>query len=416
MSRLGGSGGGAIARRVVLISGLLLMAPSASALAAAVPKIDADAAIVVEASTGQVAYAKRPNQRLAIASTTKLMTALLTLERGGLNDLFTASAYKGEADESKLGLAAGEQMTVADLLRSLLLVSANDGAIDLASGVSGSVSAFVAAMNARAHQLGLRNTNYANPIGLDDPANYSTAADLAKLAIILRRNPLFRKIVDQESIRLQSGKQSRKITNTNDLLGVWPAVNGVKTGHTDAAGYVLVGSATQNGITVVSVVLGDPSKAARDADTLALLHYGLSQFRNVTPVQRGDHLATTKVKYRNEEKIALIASASVHRVVRRGAKVAVSVIGVPEQLQGPLAARTREATVVISISGRATARVALLTASAVPSIGIGERTLGFLLKPAPLAVIAVVLIGLVMLVRLIRNRRRRQKASESQLT
>ena len=398
--------------RLLVIVGATLTAGATPAIAAKPPRIDAKSAIVVEASTGQIAYALRPNERRPIASTTKLMTALLTLERGGLDDIFTAPPYAADPIESKLGLQTGERMTARDLLRALLLVSANDGAADLATGVSGSIPAFVEAMNARARALGLRDTAYANPVGLDDPDNYSTAADLVKLAIVLRRNRFFRETTDLERTRLRSGVRPRTIVNRNELLAQSPEVDGVKTGYTSSAGYVLVGSATHNGVTVVSAVLGEPSKAARNADSLALLRYGLSQFRQATPVRRGARLATTKVKYRNQDTIALVAAAGVRRVVRRGAPVRVAVVGVPGQLEGPLGAGTRAATAVVSVSGRVIARVPVVTALAVPEVGIGERALAFVRKPGSLVVIGALLACLALI--LLRSRRRRHRATESE--
>ena len=179
-------------------------------------------------------------------------------------------------------------MTVSDLLEALLLESANDAAVTLARGVSGSTRRFVAAMNRRARRLGLADTSYANPIGLDDPDGYSTARDLAALAARLMRNRRFARIVDTPAARLASGARPRVVENRNLLIASNPFVTGVKTGHTLRAGYVLVGAAgTRRTGRVVSVVLGEPSEAARDADTLALLRWGLTRFRRVEPLRPG---------------------------------------------------------------------------------------------------------------------------------
>ena len=169
-----------------------------------------------------------------------------------------------------------------DLLEALLLESANDAAAAIAENLSGSREAFVAEMNVRAEELGLENTSYANPIGLDDPANYSTARDLATLTRLLLERPRFARIVDMPVAELESGAISRVIDNRNTLVASTPWVTGVKTGHTTNAGYVLVGSAKgRGGAEVISVVLGEPSEPARDADTLELLTWGLGQFRRV---------------------------------------------------------------------------------------------------------------------------------------
>ncbi len=192
----------------------------------------ADAAIVVDARNGEVMFAKRPRERHAIASTTKLMTALLALERASPSDVYAAPSYNALPVESKIDLATGERMAVRDLLEALLLESANDAAVSLAEGVSGSRDAFVTEMNARAGELGLDDTSYANPIGLDDPLNYSTAADLAALTVRLLRKPRFARIVDMPVAELETGARPRVIDNRNRLIAEHPWVSGVKTGHT----------------------------------------------------------------------------------------------------------------------------------------------------------------------------------------
>jgi serine-type D-Ala-D-Ala carboxypeptidase (penicillin-binding protein 5/6) len=235
-------------------------------------KVDAPSAIVIEVSTGEVACATNPDERRSIASTTKLMTALLTLERAKLSQTYTAADYAPAPAESKIGLDRGERMSVRDLMRGLLVESANDAAVTLAEGVSGSRRAFVRAMNRRAQQLELSNTHYANPIGLDEQGNYSTARDLVRLAVVLRTNPFFRTTTDRPSVRLTTGNRPRTFANRNTLVRSTSWVNGVKSGHTSQAGYVLVGSGRDGrGVQLVSAVLGTSSVAARDAATLKLL-------------------------------------------------------------------------------------------------------------------------------------------------
>ncbi len=206
------------------------------------------------------------------------MTALVTLERVPLDAVFTAPPYEGGGDQSLMLLSAGERIAVRDLLRGLLLPSGNDAAMALAVGVAGSEQAFVDLMNARAKQLGMRDTSYADPIGLD-AANRSSAADLVTLTRALRRHAFFRATVATPTVTLSSGAWARTLHNTNDLLGGPLHVDGVKTGHTKAAGYVLVGSATKRGRTVISVVLGTRSEAERDEATQRLLRYGLRRDR-----------------------------------------------------------------------------------------------------------------------------------------
>src|SRR5215212_3369908 len=266
---------------------LAIAAGAPAATASAPPPISAPAAIVIDARTGERLYARNADDRRAIASTTKLMTAMVALERAKPGEVFAMPPYPLSPGESKLGLATGEQMEFKDLLRAMMLPSANDAAYDVAVNVGGSKERFVAMMNRRARALGLTETHYSTPVGLDDPTNYSSARDLARLTALLLRNRGFARVVDMPSATLESGSRPRTVVNRNDLVLDYPFVNGVKTGHTIAAGYVLVGSASANGSKVISVVLGTPSIAARDAESIALLRWGVQQFHAVTAVEPG---------------------------------------------------------------------------------------------------------------------------------
>ena len=271
----------------------------------------------MDGRNGEVMFSRSPDERRAIASTTKLMTALLTLERTRPSQVFTSPGYDPLPPESRIDLRRGERMRVDDLLEALLLESANDAAVTLADGISGSREAFVAEMNERAAELGLENTSYANPIGLDDPANYSTASDLAALALRLMQKPRFRRIVDMPVAELETGLRPRVVENRNRLVALYPWVTGIKTGYTSLAGDVLVGSAAgRGGARVISVVLGEPSEAARDADTVALLRWGLGRFHRVRALDPARPLARADVEYR-EERAALHGEARRHRARAR---------------------------------------------------------------------------------------------------
>lgn len=395
------------ARRTLLVGLAMVVALGApTAAAAAPPALSAPQAILVEDSTGEVVFSRQARVRRAVASTTKLMTALVVLERVSLDDTFTAGTYRGISPaETKLGLRPGESMSVRDLLRGLLLASANDAAQVLAEGTAGSTEAFVALMNQRARQLGLRDTRYANPIGLDEPGNHSSAADLVALTRRLRRNRFFAATVAMPRARLSTGRRPRVVENRNRLVERHPWVTGVKTGHTVGAGYVLVGSASRRGVSVVSAVLGDPSEQARDADTAALLNWGLRQFRSVTLLAAGRQVASSAVRHRDEQRIGLRPARAVVRVVRRGRRASVRLV-VPSRLEGPLPAGAPAGTAVVGVGGRVVERIPLLTMAPVPTVGLVERVLDPLLRPGTLAVLAL-LAGLVLLVA---GRRRRGRS------
>jgi D-alanyl-D-alanine carboxypeptidase (penicillin-binding protein 5/6) len=395
-------------------------AAAAVALAAALPAQAATAqlpppapragsALLVDGRSGEVLYAKRPDDRRSIASATKLMTALLALERAKPGDVFTAPAYRALSVESKINLRRGERMAVEDLLEALLLESANDAAVAIAVNVAGSRDAFVRAMNARARELGLRGTSYANPVGLDDERNYSTARDLATLARRLLAHPLFARIVDMPRATLESGTRRRTVDNRNDLVRRFPFVDGVKTGHTRRAGYVLVGAATGRGVQVVSVVLGDPSENARDADTLALLRYGVDQFRRVPALRRERVIERVPVKYYDGERAELVSARTVALTVRRGERLR-TIVDAPEEIEGPLPKGARVGRVAVVYRGRTVGTAPLVTAAEVPGAGPLRRLLSGL-GSALTSMLVVVMFCAAMLValriRAIRTRRAR---------
>jgi serine-type D-Ala-D-Ala carboxypeptidase (penicillin-binding protein 5/6) len=396
-----------------LVALALLVAPSASARVARPSLASASAGIVVDARSGQALLSKHPDARRPIASTTKLMTALLTLESGKLGRTFTAPAYNALPAESKINLRRGERMTVRDLLTALLLESANDAAVDLAVGVSGSKQAFVAEMNARARQLGLRNTHYANPIGLDAPGNYSSARDLAALARRLMAKPTFAKIVDRPRATLRSGDRVRTIRNRNLLIGRYPFVDGVQTGHTSTAHYILVGAAHGHGAKVVSVVLGEPSEGARDVDTLALLRWGIDQYRRVTLLRPGRTVARAKVAHHSGLVVRLTTRRSVTFTLRRGERLRTR-LHAPKELEGPIAAGRRVGSVDVLYLGHRVKTLGLVTTRDVPATGLLRRVTDALGPPlTALALILAVLGGVLAGLRLRTHFARRPKTVSS---
>lgn len=403
-------------RRLVLaaVAALLTLVPAASAQSPTGPRLEgAKAAIVMEASTGDVLFARNAADRRSIASTTKLMTVLVALQHDDLDDIFSAVDYRAGPMESQIGLAAGERMSVRDLLRAALLPSANDAAATLAAGTMGSTAAFVRAMNRSAGQLGLRDTHFANPVGLDDPNNYSSARDLARLAIRLRGYEFFRRTVDLPRATLRSGERVRTVFNRNALVRRIDAVDGVKTGRTNRAGYVLVGSATRAGVTVVSVVLGEPTERARDGDTLALLRYGLGSYDAVTAVPEGRVLGRVALRYRRGESVEAVAGASVRRVLRKGVRTSVTVVGLPSEIDGPLPRGSRLGTAIVRAGSDVLARVPVVTARPVSEASVGTRLDDLLSRPETIVALVLLLacsLPLLLLRRRVLRDRRAQDA------
>jgi D-alanyl-D-alanine carboxypeptidase (penicillin-binding protein 5/6) len=249
------------------------------------PRIHAASAIVVDASTGKVLHAVNPDQERAVASTQKLMTALLVCEAGGLEKTVTIQKSDTWAEPSKLDVEAGEIYRKVDLLRILMVKSMNDVARALARDTAGSVEAFAERMNARARELGMKNSYFVNPNGLPAPGQHSTARDMSKLAMAAYKVKAIRDAVRLKELRWQS--PSGQVTvyhNTNRVLSSLEHCNGMKTGYTVAAGFCLISSGSFGGRDVISVVLGDSKEFVwRDSHNLLSWALGVTSPVSATP-------------------------------------------------------------------------------------------------------------------------------------
>jgi len=272
------------------------------------PYITAHAAIVIDNVTGTVLYSKNPHQTRAPASTTKILTALLALEKGGLDEIVSVSRYAAGTTGSTARLYTGQKIRMIDLLHGLLLSSGNDAAVAVAEHIAGSEDAFVRLMNARAAELGALNTRFQNPHGLDKPGHFSTAYDLALLARLALLYPTFAEIVAKQTYSSESGAW----TNTNKLLWSYEGIEGIKTGTTGQAGYCLVATATQNGMQLITVVLGSTD---RWSDTRKLLDYGFDNFHLVTLADKGDVIARLPID-RGMDPIVAVTNRPLTVVVR----------------------------------------------------------------------------------------------------
>jgi D-alanyl-D-alanine carboxypeptidase (penicillin-binding protein 5/6) len=386
---------------------LAVTAPVAAAHAP--PPLSVSSAALYAPATHQLLYGVNAQRRVAIASTTKLMTALVVLEHvHRLSTLFVQNDYTSAAVDSQIGLAPGERMSVHDLLLALMLPSADDAAEDLAFNVGhGSVARFVQMMNAEARRLGLRHTHYTTPIGLDTPGNYSTAADLVKLADFdMTHSPYFARIVGLPRATLYSGNHVRTVINRNDLVSQFPWIDGVKTGHTLQAGYVLVAAGQRGGMALISAVLGTDSEQSRDANTLALLNFGGANFKVWTPVRPGQVLAHPTVKDQPDQHPSIAASRGYRRILPRAARVRVRV-AVPHQLTGPLPAQSVVGTATVTDGTRVLARIPLVLTRRLPRVSGLTRAARFVTQPVPLLVLAAGVAGAAAL--LARNVRRRRR-------
>lgn len=243
------------------------------------PKTNSRRYIVYDRISKSMIIGKNEDVKSAMASTTKIMTTIVILEKADLNEKVTVSAKAGGTGGSRLGLKRGDKASVRDLLYGLMLRSGNDAAVALAEHVGGSVKGFAELMNEKAIELGLTNTHFVTPHGLDDANHYTTALELAKLTDYAMNNETFAKIVGTKSTTIYINNQSRQINNTNELLGVLNGVVGVKTGFTNNAGRCLVTETKRNNIDIITIVLGADTKKDRTKDSVNLIEYTFSKYK-----------------------------------------------------------------------------------------------------------------------------------------
>lgn len=349
--------------------------------------------MLLDARTGAVLDSQAAAERLPIASTTKLMTAYVALKELPLNKLVRAAPYRASDGESLLNLRPGQRISVRDLLYGLVMRSANDAAYDLALAAAGSERRFVHKMNLYAAALGLTDTHYANPVGLDQAGNHSSARDLATLAQHLLRIPVFARIANSRTALLRSVRPRRRISSINELLKLAPWATGVKTGHTSKAGFVLVGSGRREGVELISVVLDAPSDEARIEDSLELLERGFESYRPHRPIHVGEELADPAIRYAGGE-LALRAAHAVAAGTRTGQRLAVHVQA-PAQVSGPIKRGTPLGRATVTIDGISAGSTALRAGRSIAAAGSLERVRGFVREHAILcaALLCVILIG-----------------------
>jgi len=390
------------------VAALVPAAVSPAAAVAKQPDVDARAWAVVDARSGDVLASHAVSRRLPIASTTKLMTAYVALHELSLKKVVRARPYAASYGESLLELRPGQRISVRDLLYGLVLRSGNDAAYDLADAAAGSEARFVRQMNRRAAALGLADTHYANPIGLDQRGNFSSARDLTTLGRRLLRIPVFAKIANSRSAVLRSLRPPRRIATLNDLLLRAPRANGIKTGHTFGAAYVLVGAAKRKGVQLVSAVLGAPTETERDLGTLRLLDYGFSLYRRRVPIRAGSELAEPSIRF-SGGRLPLRARRSVTVGVRRGQQLSVSVRA-PGEVEGPVARNAVLGRATVFVDGLRAGSVPLRAARSIPAASTFDRTRSFIGDQLAAIMVAlfVILIGGALFWRLLRRGARGQ--------
>jgi len=314
--------------------------------------LSAQKAIVLDACTGRVICEKNADSRSLIASTTKIMTALVVCEQCNVLDRMRIPKEAVGIEGSSMYLREGEVMTIQELLYGLMLQSGNDAAVALAIYCAGTVEGFAELMNDKARSLGLTGTHFVNPNGLDAPEHYSTARDLAVLGAYAMENPIFRQTVSAKTVTVGQ----RYLRNHNKLLWQVEGADGIKTGYTRAAGRILVSSASRNGRRLICVTINDPNDWQ---DHSVLLEEGFSCFRVQRVVSAGDPVAEVEIAGGQSGRVSLVAASDFDYSMAEGENVTISFTG-PGFVYAPVAEGAEAGVAHVMIDGKSVGEIPLI--------------------------------------------------------
>ncbi|MFP5502262.1 MAG: D-alanyl-D-alanine carboxypeptidase family protein, partial [Candidatus Sericytochromatia bacterium] len=348
-----------------------LAAPAPAAVttkAPPAPALSAAAAVVLDVQSGQLLFGRNTHTRRAPASTTKIMTGLLAVESGRLDEVVTISKRAASIGEATIYLKEGEQLTLRELTYGVLLSSGNDASTAVAEFVAGSEAKFVEMMNERAKELGLTNTHFNNPHGLPAEDHYSTAYDLAQLLRVAIQNPEWQAIAATKwkKVPLQGKADGRTLKNHNKLLWSYPYASSGKTGYTFAAGRCFVGSAKKGNRQVVQTVLGAPDLWA---DAQKMLAYGLDNFENLLVARRGEVVGTVPIQAGSNRVVEVIAPRDVSVCLPRGTVDSANLQQVwqlPDELVAPVEENQTVGKLIVRQGDKVLTSVPLVAATAVP--------------------------------------------------
>lgn len=337
--------------------------------------LNAKSAILMEKSTGNILYESNPDERLPIASVTKVMTMLLIMEavdsgKISLDDMVTVSENAMSYGGSTMFLETGEQLTVNDMLKGIAVASANDGCVAMAEHLAGSESAFVDMMNEKAKELGMENTHFMNTNGLDEDDHYSSARDVAIMSRELMKHETIFNYTSIWMDTLRGGKF--QLANTNKLIRFYDGANGLKTGSTSKALCCLSAAAKRNDMQLIAVVLGAPTSAERFASAKSLLDYGFANYAVNTQITAGDEVQKIAVEKGVDKEVGVVASDSCSTLVKKGQEDNITKeIKIDETITAPIEAGQKIGTMTISRDGEVIADIDLNASSAVEKKGIG---------------------------------------------
>jgi serine-type D-Ala-D-Ala carboxypeptidase (penicillin-binding protein 5/6) len=364
-------------RKFILYITLLCMFMSFMPVFGDTPEITAPTAILIDAKTGKVLYEKNADEKHYPASTTKVMTGLLAVEHGKMDEIITIGKNPPliERGSSQIYLITDEQLTMEQLLYALMLESANDAAVAIAEHISGSVDEFAKLMNSKAKELGATNTNFVNPNGLHNDNHYTTARDLAMIAKYAMTLDKFRSVVKEVKYTIpKTNKQEERnyITNSNKLI--WKTYDkfryeyatGIKTGYTVKAKQCLVGGAKKGDMELISVVMGAEGQNIY-SDTVALFEYGFANYQNVEILKK-DQIVTSVSVTESEEKINLLAAENFSLVLNQAEREKVeTTIKTNDSITEPIKKGQVLGAMLINVNGKEVKKIDLLSSVEIPA-------------------------------------------------
>ncbi len=373
---------------LMLILSIILIATLA---ASGYIEIPAKTAILIEAETGQVLFEKNPDEPLPPASITKIMTLLIAFEalesgQANLDDMVTVSenAFKGDTNESMMYLNIGQEVSYEDLLKGISIVSANDGCIAIAEHLYGSESAFVSAMNKKAQEIGLTNSQFQNSTGMPADDHFMSARDIANLSrYFINKFPKILKYESQSSFTFQPDGSPEPITqnNRNPLLGRFDGADGLKTGWTTQAGYCLAGTAKQGDIRLISAVLKTDSDEERFAASRILLNHGFNNFLMEDIIEEGEIVSSVSIKNSKQKDVSVKTNTSTSAILSNDTRDKIEKnITLNEDLEAPIPKNTVVGNLQISVDGQHISTIDLVTTQEATRVNIFVRFFRYLLS------------------------------------
>lgn len=359
---------------------VILLLFNYSAFAKAEPandlNIQAKSAVLMEASTGKILYEQNSHEKLPPASVTKVMTMLLIMEaidngKISFDDMVTSSEYAASMGGSQIYLEPGEQMSVHDMLKAIAVASGNDASVAMAEHIYGSEETFVKAMNDKAKELGMNDTNFVNCNGLDADNHYTSAYDIALMSRELLKHP---KIHDYLTIWIDSLRDGKfGLANTNKLIRFYPGANGIKTGSTGKALYCLSASAKRDGMQLIAVIMGAPNTKERFNAATKLLDYGFANYSIVSGAKKGELVGELDVLKGITNKVNLVTASDFNALIKKGQQGNIDKkVNIADNLHAPVEKGQKVGEIVFSAGGEEVGKVDVITSEAVEKVSVDK--------------------------------------------